>query len=168
MTHRITDARRGSTTSTPARNAARLTEAQVAGEVSRIAKSIEWSLGVPGRHYSGLSYDDLLDILEEQGRPFREDTRTLRKAVLAGVQLRLEGLGRAPTWREFREAYAIEVLSFVVKRFEAKVRDVAIRRLTPAYAKRKERDRYGDRPIGTRTGSLVLRVVEHGEVKVTR
>ena len=54
------------TASTPSRTGPKpLTEAQVGREVSAIARSVEWSLGVPGRHYSGLSYDALLDVLED-------------------------------------------------------------------------------------------------------
>lgn len=145
-----------------------LTEAQVGREVKAIARDVEWSLGVPGRHYSGLSYDALLDVLESQGRPFREDTSALRRAALADVQIRFASLGRAPTWAEFRDAYAEAVLAFVVKRFEAKVRDVHLRRLTNDYARAKAAAGYGGRPIGTRTGALSSRVADYGRVKVTR
>lgn len=153
--------------STPSRRGA-LSDAQVDREVSRMAREVEWSLGVPGRHYSGLSYDELLDVLEAQGRDFRGDTSALRRAVLADVQIRLAGIGRAPTWAEFRALYAEAVLAWVVKRFDAKVRDVPVRRLTVAYAKRKAADGYGGNPIGTRTGSLAARVEDYGRVTVTR
>lgn len=145
-----------------------LTEAQVGREVKAIARAVEWSLGVPGRHYSGLSYDALLDVLEKQEREFRKDTSALRRSVLADVQIHFADLGRAPTWTEFRAAYAEAVLAFVVKRFEAKVRDVPMHRLTVRYAEAKAKAGYGGNPIGTRTGALAARVADFGRVSVTR
>lgn len=158
---------------TPAKGAtsgarATLTESQIAGIVARLGREVEWSLEVPGRHYSGLTYEALLDILAEQGRPFREDSRTLRKTAIAETSLRLASLRREPTWNEFRDAFALSVLGFIVRRFEAKVRDVRIRALTQDYAKAKARAGYGDRPIGTRTGALSLRVAEYGHVTITK
>lgn len=145
-----------------------LTEAQVGREVKALAREVEWSLGVPGRHYSGLSYDALLDVLEGQQREFRRDTTALRRSALADVQIRFAGLGRVPTWAEFREAYAEAVLAFVVRRFDATVRDVPMHRLTVRYAEAKAAAGYGGNPIGTRTGSLAARVADYGRVKVTR
>ena len=128
-----------------------------------------WKLQVPGVHpSSSLEYDELLDILEAGGRDFRADTTALNRFVLAELQMRFEELGRFPLVREFNEAMGLAVLSWVVKRFEGKVRDVKMRRLTLAYARRKKRDGYGDRPIGVRTGSLALRVAEFGQVKVRK
>lgn len=151
-----------------ARETKPLSEAAVAREVKAIAREVEWSLGVPGRHYSGLSYDALLDVLEKQEREFRRDTSALRRSVLADVQIRFASLGRAPTWAEFRAAYAEAVLAFVVKRFDAKVRDVPMRRLTVRYAEAKAKAGYGGNPIGTRTGALAARVADYGRVSVTR
>ena len=157
------------TASTPSRTGPKpLTEAQVGREVSAIARSVAWSLGVPGRHYSGLSYDALLDVLEGQEREFRRDTSALRRACVADVQIRFAGLGRAPTWAEFREAYAEAVLAWIVKRFDAKVRDVPMHRLTVRYAEAKAKAGYGGNPIGTRTGSLAARVADYGRVTVRR
>lgn len=128
-----------------------------------------WSIRVPGVHpSSGLTYDDLLDILEAQGRDFRAETTALDRFVLSELQLRFEELRRIPTVREFNEAMGLAVLSWIVKRFEGKVRDVKLRRLSLDYARAKRRAGYGDRPIGVRTGSLALRVAEFGQVKVRK
>ncbi len=169
MALRSDTSRTDGTASTPSRSGPKpLTEAQVGREVKALAREVEWSLGVPGRHYSGLSYDELLDVLEGQQREFRRDTSALRRSVLADVQIRFAALGRAPTWAEFRDAYAEAVLAFVVLRFEAKVRDVPMHRLTVRYAEAKAKAGYGGNPIGTRTGSLAARVADYGRVKVTR
>ena len=128
-----------------------------------------WRVQVPGVHPgSGLTYDDLLDILEAQGRDFRAESTALNRFVLAELQIRFRELGRMPLVKEFNEAMGLAVLAWVVKRFEGKVRDVKIRRLTLAYAHEKKRAGYGDRPIGVRTGSLALRVAEFGQVKVRK
>lgn len=128
-----------------------------------------WSLFVPGRHpTSSLTYDELLGILEEHGRDFRAETPAMRRYALAEVQTRFEELGRIPTVAEFNEAMGLAVLAWIIKRFEAKVRDVPMRRLTLDYARAKKRAGYGDRPIGVRTGSLALRVAEFGQVRVRK
>lgn len=128
-----------------------------------------WSLFVPGQHPgSALSYDELLDVLEEQGRDFRADSTALDRFVLAELQIRFEELGRIPTVAEFNEAMGLAVLSWITKRFEGKVRDFPRRRLTLRYARDKKRAGYGDRPIGVRTGALALRVVEFGQVRVRK
>lgn len=132
-------------------------------------RASSWSLFVPGRHpTSSLSYDELLDVLEAQGRDFRAETSALKRYVLAEMQTRFEELGRIPTVAEFNETMGIAVLAWIIKRFEAKVRDVPMRRLTIDYARAKKRAGYGDRPIGVRTGSLALRVAEYGQVRVRK
>lgn len=128
-----------------------------------------WALMVPGNHPgSSLTYDELLDVLEEQGRDFRADSTALDRFVLAELQTRFEQLGRIPTVAEFNEAMGIAVLTWITKRFEGKVRDFPRRRLTLEYARAKKRAGYGDRPIGVRTGALAIRVAEFGQVKVRK
>lgn len=128
-----------------------------------------WSVEVPGVHpSSGLGYDELLDIFEEHGRDFRAETPALNRFVLAELQIRFEELGRVPTVAEFNESMGLAVLAWIVKRFAGTVRDVRMRRLTTAYAKRKRRMGYGNRPIGTATGSLAHRVAEFGRVRVVK
>jgi hypothetical protein len=128
-----------------------------------------WKLFVPGYHpTSGLTYDALLDILKDQGRDFRAETTAMRRSVLAELQLRFEELGRIPTVKEFNESLGLAVLRWMVLRFEGKVRDVKLQRLTLAYAHAKKAAGYGNRPIGVATGSLALRVAEFGEVRVRK
>ena len=128
-----------------------------------------WSLFVPGDHPgSSLTYDELLDILEAQGRDFRADSTALRRFALAELQTRFEKLGRMPTAAEFNEAMGLAVLSWITKRFEGKVRDFPRKGLTIAYARAKKARGYGDRPIGVATGALALRVVEFGQVRVRK
>lgn len=137
--------------------------------VREMFRARSWSLDVPGVHPgSGLEYDALLDIFEEHGRDFRAETPALNRFVLAELQTRFEELGRLPTQREFNEVMGLAVLAWIVKRFAGTVRDVKMRRLTMAYAHRKRRLGYGNRPIGTATGSLAHRVAEFGRVTVRK
>lgn len=132
-------------------------------------RGVSWRLAVPGVHpLSSLTYDELLDVLESQGRDFRAQTSAMDRYVLAEVQTKFESIGRVPLMREIDEAVGHAVLEWIVKRFEGKVRDEPLRRLTLAYARRKKRDGYGGRPIGTRTGALALRVAEFGRVIVRK
>lgn len=137
--------------------------------IREMFRARDWSLDVPGVHPgSGLEYDALLDIFEAHGRDFRAETPALNRFVLAELQARFEELGRIPTQREFNESMGIAVLAWIVKRFAGTVRDVKLRRLTLPYAKRKRRLGYGNRPIGTATGSLAHRVAEFGRVRVVK
>lgn len=143
------------------------------GAITRAVKArvrgVSWRLAVGGTHPgSDISYDELLDVLASQGRDFRAETSAMDRAVLAEVQTTFETLGRLPLMREIDEAIGHAVLAWIVKRFEGKVRDEPLRRLTLAYARRKKRDGYGGRPIGTRTGALALRVAEFGRVIVRK
>lgn len=132
-------------------------------------RGVSWRLQVPGVHPgSSLTYDELLDVLESQGRDFRAQTSAMDRFVLAEVQTRFERHTHIPLMREIDEVIALAVLSWVVKRFEGKVRDERLRRLTLDYARRKKRDGYGDRPIGVRTGALALRLAEFGRVIVRK
>ena len=135
--------------------------------INSIGRGFTVALAVPGKHYSGLSYDELLDILEAQGRDFRATTPTMRKAVLAAVTARLENARAMPTEREIRDALADEALAWIAKRFAGKVRDERLRALTLPYARRKAKDGYGGEPIGTRTGALASRVEDYGRVTLT-
>lgn len=132
-------------------------------------RGVSWRLVVPGMHPgSSLTYDELLDVLESQGRDFRARTSAMDRYVLAEVQARFEATTHIPLMREIDEVVGLAVLSWIVKRFEAKVRDERLRRLTLDYARRKKRDGYGDRPIGVRTGALALRVAEFGRAIVRK
>lgn len=153
------------TGTTPAARSA--TRGEITRAITGIGRGFTVALEVPGRHYSGLSYDELIEILADQGRDFAATTTAMRRAVLAEVTLRFEASRRVPTDREIRDALADAALSWIVRRFAGKVRDEHLRLLTIPYAKRKARDGYGGEPIGTRTGALAARVADYGRVTIT-
>lgn len=143
-----------------------VTAGEINRRVSQIARSVDLSLTVPGVHSSGLEYDELLAILAAGGRDFAADTTTLRRHIVASVQIELESSERMPAIVTIHQAIARATLEWIMKRFSNVVRDEPIRRLTLKYARAKAAAGYGGRSIGVRTGNLALRVAEFGEVKV--
>jgi hypothetical protein len=158
-------AERQRTGSTPADRSA--TRGEVVRSIAAIGRGFRVALEVPGRHYSGLTYDELLAILADQGRDFAATTTAMRRAVLAEVTARFENTRRAPTDAAIRDALAEAALAWIVRRFAGKVRDEHLRALTIPYARRKAKDGYGGEPIGTRTGALAARVADYGRVTLT-
>lgn len=136
--------------------------------IREATRGLELSLHVPGRHYSGLSYDELLEILADNGRDFAAPTSAMRRHIAAEVSLRFDGARRVPYATELRRAMADAALGWIVRRFAARVRDERLRALTIPYAKAKAKAGYGDRPIGTRTGALAARVEDVGRVTFPR
>lgn len=153
------------TGTTPADRSA--TRGEIVRSIASVGRGFRVALEVPGRHYSGLTYDELLEILADQGRDFAATTTAMRRAVLAEVTARYEGARRAPTDAEIRGALAEAALAWIVRRFAGRVRDEHLRALTIPYARRKAKDGYGGNPIGTRTGALAARVADYGRVTLT-
>lgn len=154
--------------SLPPRSTERLpTRGEITRAITAAVRGAEMELDVPGRHYSGLTYNELLAILAAQGRDFGYVNKTMRHAVLADLLARYEDSRRMPTQRDLRTAISAAAVAWVVKRLEWVVRDVRIRGLTDRYRERKAKDGFGDNPIGVRTGALRDRVESAGRMRVT-
>lgn len=125
-------------------------------------------LDVPGKHYGGLTNNELLAILADQDRDFARATTAMRAHVRATVALRFEGATRLPSTREVEAVMDDAVVEWIVKRFDGKVRDQHLRLLTIPYARAKAKAGYGGSPIGFRTGSLAAAVADHGRVTIVR
>lgn len=128
------------------------------GEIDAVIRllassAMEYEVAIPGTHYSGLTNQRLFEILAAQGRDFADNTRTLRKYVAAEMRVALDGATRLPTPDELDRLAAGFVLEWILKRMDARVRDIHVRALTQRYAKAKYRAGYHT-PIGTRTGAL--------------
>jgi len=117
------------------------------------SSALEYEIAIPGTHYSGLTNQALFDILAKQGRDFADNNRTLRKFVAAEIRNALDGATRLPTPDELDRLGAGFILVWVLKRMDAKVRDIRVKALTEAYAREKYKAGYRT-PIGTRTGAL--------------
>lgn len=137
--------------------------AATAGEVERLirlySQSLDYTVDVPGTHYSGLTNQQLFDILAKQGRDFADNNRALRTYVAAELRIHLEGSRRLPTNEELDALAARAVLARVMSRLHGKVRDITVRRLTEAYARAKYKAGFRT-PIGVRTGALYYAVAK--------
>lgn len=134
-----------------------------AGEIERLirlyAQSLDYTVYVPGTHYSGLTNQQLFDILARQGRDFADNNRALRTYVATELRIHLEGTKRLPTNEELDALAARAVLARVMSRLHGKVRDITVRRLTEAYARAKFKAGFKT-PIGVRTGALYYAVAK--------
>jgi hypothetical protein len=134
-----------------------------AGEIERLirlyAQSLDYTVEVPGTHYSGLTNQQLFDILAKQGRDFADNNRALRTYVATELRVHLEDTKRLPTNEELDALAARAVLARVMSRLHGKVRDITVRRLTEAYAKAKYKAGFRT-PIGVRTGALYYAVAK--------
>ena len=132
-----------------------------AGEIERLirlySQSLDYTVDVPGTHYSGLTNQQLFDILASQDRDFAKNNKALRTYVAAELRIHLEGTRRLPTNEELDALAARAVLARVMSRLHGKVRDITVRRLTEAYAKAKYKAGFRT-PIGVRTGALYYAV----------
>ena len=132
-----------------------------AGEIERLirlySQSLDYTVDVPGTHYSGLTNQQLFDILASQDRDFAKNNKALRTYVAAELRIHLEGTRRLPTNEELDALAARAVLARVMSRLHGKVRDITVRRLTEAYAKAKYKAGFKT-PIGVRTGALYYAV----------
>jgi len=128
------------------------------GEIDTVIRlmasnALEYEVEIPGTHYSGLTNQHLFEILRDQGRDFADNNRTLRKFVAAELRRALDGATRLPTSEELDVLASGFILVWILKRMDAKVRDVRIKALTEQYARAKYKAGYRT-PIGIRTGAL--------------
>lgn len=130
-------------------------------------RGIELSFRVPGSHGDGVSNQELVGYLEKGGREFDRVTSAMRSHILSTITLQFENSGRVPYVREVRQAIGAAALDWIIKRFRSTVHDVRLKQLTPAYAKQKAKDGYGNNPIGIRTGRLIEAIEDRGKVVVT-
>jgi hypothetical protein len=132
-----------------------------AGEIERLirlySQSLDYTVEVPGTHYSGLTNQQLFDILASQDRDFAKNNRALRTYVATELRLHLEDTRQLPTNEDLDALAARAVLARVMSRLHGKVRDITVRRLTEAYARSKFKAGFKT-PIGVRTGALYYAV----------
>lgn len=125
----------------------------VQSAVRRIASALRFEVRVPGTHYSGLTYEHLLQILDDQGRPFLDNTRSLRAHVGLVLGLAFEGARQVPTVRELERVASAALLDWIVRRRFGGDSDVRMRALTPRYREAKGKAGFTG-PLGVRTGAL--------------
>ncbi len=135
--------------------------ASVATEATRFAGAFHWALSIPGTHYSGLTNQHLLEIMEANGRPFASDTPQLRDHVRA----RLLAAFASADWERSRavDIAARAVREWIVRRLDEQGLDVELKPLNADYAHWKQAHGYSSqigRKTGAWRGSLANAVVE--------
>ena len=140
-----------------------------AGEIERLirlySQSLQYTVEVPGTHYSGLTYNHLLAILADQGKDFAANTATLRRHTATVCRLVFDGATRVPSAAEVERVVKTATLDWILKRFRYEVRDERIRLNTNAYQRAKRR--YGFMgPVGVRTGALIAAVAQGGRIVI--
>lgn len=135
--------------------------ADVATQAARFAGAFHWALSIPGTHYSGLSNNALMEVMEANGRPFLSDTPELRDHV----RDRLVAAFASAAW-DAERAVAVAaraVREWIVRRIDEQGLDVDLKPLDGDYRSAKIADGHDGR-IGIRTrawrGSVANAVVE--------
>lgn len=118
-----------------------------------LTRTLRYEIDVPGLHYSGLTHEHLLEILDRQGRPFLENTRSLREHVATVLRIAYDGARTMPAVSELEAIAKVAILDWIVRRRFGGDSDVRLRAWTEAYRKRRFRQGYTG-PIGVRRGSL--------------
>lgn len=133
--------------------------------VQTFARAVRFEIRVPGTHYSGLSNDDLFEILREQGRDFLDPTSVaLKQRMQRELLSAFAGFPRVPTLEELRREHTKQVKLFIAnERFAKGGGDQNLTKLTAAYAKWK-RKTVGSRPIGVLHGKLLAAFRKNAEL----
>lgn len=129
------------------------------------AQRLTFSLRVPGAHPTGLAYDELLGILERQGRDFAADSKRLREHVAYALVEQFGDDRRPPGVTQLRQIAAAAILEWVLTRLEMGNRDVPIKPNDPAYRAWKKRNTAYS-AVGMRTGALRNALRDKGRVTV--
>ena len=156
------EARDAITSELPGGRVSRSEIARLIDLVVRVARSFE--LAIPGRHYGGLTNQELLDVRESEGRNFVGWTNAMKSHVRSTLALTFEDARRMPTEARVREVVSAALIEWVLKRLDYKVRDVRIPLLNPEYQKRKRADGYTG-PVGVRTGAWRTAIEDRAKVR---
>lgn len=133
--------------------------------VSTFARTVRFEIRVPGTHYSGLSNDELFEVLANQGRDFLQTTNVqLKQRMQRELLSAFAGFARVPTLEELRREHTKQVKLYIAnERFARGGGDQVLTPLTAAYAKWK-RKTVGNRPIGVLRGKLLAAFRKNAEL----
>lgn len=120
---------------------------------SEFARALDFRLEVAGSH-KAITHQELLGVLESQGRPFAITTERLKTQVFKDLQRSLGNSNSLVTTIQMQTIAQKTITEWVTGRFDSKIKDISLRPLTPSYATAKKRAGFGNKPIGIRTGQL--------------
>lgn len=135
-------------------------------DVSRLAADyaagMTWQLIIPGRHYSGLSNQDLLHIFQANDRDIAADTPEIRDHLRKEL---ISEFGGKPWDDDIAGQVAQKaIVDWVVRRVEEQGVDVTLRPLSAAYARQKAAEGYDSR-IGIRKNKW-LKSIRRARVQI--
>lgn len=135
--------------------------AEAARATVALLRSLTFRLDVPGRHYGGLTNQELFDLLAAQGRDFDAPSRELADHIRLAVLAEFAQATRPPTLPELLAFLTPIVVEWVAARMEGTRRDVRIAPLAPATVKFKRANGFDPRP-GIMRGDLLEAVRSAG------
>ena len=138
--------------------------AELTPQMRAFADRLRFTLRIPGTHPSGLSYEELFDILARQGRDFGADSPRLRGHIRYALREQFDG-GRPPGKAQLRQIAEAAILEWILSRIETGLRDVPIRPNDSKYRRWKMRYAAYSR-VGMRTGALRDRIRDRARVKI--
>jgi len=133
-------------------------------DLTAFARRLQYTLRIPGTHPSGISYEELFEILANQGRDFGADSPRLREHIRYALREQFEG-GRPPGKAQLRQIAEAAIIEWIVSRIETGLRDVPIKPNDPKYRRWKMKNAAYSR-VGMRTGALRDRIRDNARVKI--
>lgn len=138
--------------------------AELTPQMRAFADRLRFTLRIPGTHPSGLSYEELFDILARQGRDFGADSPRLRGHIRYALREQFDG-GRPPGKAQLRQIAEAAILEWILARIEMGLRDVPIKPNESSYRRWKVKHAAYSR-VGMRTGALRNRIRDNARVKI--
>jgi hypothetical protein len=133
-------------------------------DLTAFARRLQYTLRIPGTHPSGISYEELFEILANQGRDFAADSPRLREHIRYALREQF-GTGRAPGKAQLRQIAEAAIIEWIVARIDSGLRDVPIKPNESSYRRWKVRNAAYSR-VGMRTGALRDRIRDNARVKI--
>jgi hypothetical protein len=112
-----------------------------------------------------LSYEELFEILQGQGRDFAADSPRLRAYIESALKEQFGDSKRAPGVQQARQIAGAAIIEWILNRLERGLRDVPIKPNDPAYRRWKQKYAAYSR-VGMRTGALRNRIRDIARVKI--
>ncbi len=137
----------------------------IAAQAEGFARSLTFTVTIPGDHYSGLSCQQLMKIFISAHRDFTEDTSALRDHVAERVA---NGFGRGSEWDEARATRLAQdaIREAIVERYQDNsAYGASIAPISAGWREWKSKHGF-DRRVGIMT-SQWLSFVKHADVAVS-
>ncbi len=129
--------------------------------VRSFVSGLAFALDIPGQHYSGLSNQELFDILAERGRNFAAPSRQLDEYVRTELIREFTDYPRVPSATLMRQVVGDIILEWIVGRMEGEHDDVPIAENSDAWSAFKRANGF-DRRVGVMRGDLLEAVKSAG------